>query len=133
MKYLALDIGEKRVGLAVTDESGIIARPLLTLNVDEGFLEKLGEVLMVQKPNVVILGIPRHQTGEEGKMAGQVRSFAEIIKHEFSVEVDFEDESATSIEAEQRLKSRGLNAEEIKKEVDAEAATIILEAYLARK
>ncbi len=132
MKYMALDIGEKRVGVAVSDESGIIARPLLVLNVSDNFMMELGELIDSEKPKKIIFGTPRHQNGEEGENVKSIREFANVVKHEYNVEVDFEDESQTSIEAEARLKKYGHKQSEIKEKIDSEAACIILESYLAR-
>lgn len=132
MKYISLDIGEKRVGVATSDDSGIIASPHSVISVSESFLEDLGKIIKLESPDKVVLGLPRHQNGQESKEAEHIREFAKVIQHEYNVEVDFEDESATSIEAERRLKERGLTPLEIKKQVDAEAAAVILEGYLAR-
>lgn len=132
MKILALDVGEKRIGVAATDDSGIIARPLFSVSVDHEILTNLGKVVDEEHPEKIILGIPRHQSGEEGMLAEQIREFAKVVEHEFNVQIDFEDESGTSIEAERRLSAQGLNPMEIKENVDAEAAAVILESYLAR-
>lgn len=132
MKYLALDIGEARIGVAASDEDGIITRPLLALSVDHELMERLGKVIDEEKPQKVIFGIPRHASGQEAVVAEEIREFAKGVSLEYNVEVDFEDESATSIEAEKRLKESGKSISEIKKLIDAEAAAIILEAYLAR-
>lgn len=132
MKYLSLDVGEKRVGVAVSDEAGIIARPLLTLMMNEKFMEDLGKLISSEKPNRIIFGIPRHQSGEEGSESKKIREFAHAVNHEYNIEVDFEDESVTSIEAEKRMKDKGLSREEIKEKIDSEAACIILESYLER-
>lgn len=132
MKYLSLDIGEARVGVAVSDESGIVATPLTYLNVGHNLMSELGKIMETEKPQKVIFGIPRHQSGEEGAMASQIRDFAEVVKHEYGVQVDFEDESATTVEAISRLKERKVSREEYKELVDAEAAVVILESYLAR-
>ena len=132
MKYIAFDIGEKRIGLAVTDESGIVARPLLTLPVGENLFTRLGEVFEAEKPQVAVFGIPRHQNGEESSAADDIRQFAKGVEHEYQIGVVFEDESGTSIEAERRLNARGIKGPKVKEMVDAEAACVILESYLAR-
>lgn len=132
MKYLAFDIGTKRVGLAVSDDAGIIARPLFAVEVEAGLFAKIGQVIQAEKPDVAVFGIPRHLSGEEAAEAAQIREFAEGIKNEFNVKIDFEDETGTSLEAERRLKERGEDFINNKGLVDAEAAAIILEGYLAR-
>lgn len=130
MKLLALDVGEKRIGVAVSDESGTLARPLLTLELKIDLIHRLGEIVRVEKPGMIIVGIPRHQSGEESKATAEIKEFAKGLHHEYNIPVDFEDESGTTLEAERRLKEAGKDIKEIKKLVDAEAAAVILEAYL---
>jgi len=132
MKYLSLDVGEKRIGVAVSDESGIVVRPLLTLDLKADLIHRLGEIVHEEKPEMIIVGVPRHQNGEESKAAAEIKEFAKGLHHEYNIEVDFEDESGTTIEAERRLKEAGKDIKEIKKLVDAEAAAVILESYLGR-
>ena len=133
MKYLALDIGEARVGVAASDESGIVVRPLTYIQVGNKLMAELGKIIEEEKPGKVIFGIPRHQNGEEGEAAPQIRSFSDVVRHEFSVGVDFEDESATTVEAIARLKEQKVPREKYKELVDAEAAAVILESYLSRQ
>lgn len=133
MKYLALDVGEKRIGVAATDDAGIIASPLTTLATEDRFMEHLGEIVASQRPDMIIVGLPRHANGDLSDMATQIKELAKGIGHEYNVPVDFEDESGTTVEAEARMKERGIPPKEIKEKVDAEAAAIILEGYLARK
>jgi putative Holliday junction resolvase len=133
LKYIALDVGERRVGIAVTDDAGIIVRPLITLATENSFLERLGEVIEEEKPDKVVFGLPRHQNGDIGGMAKQIREIAKGVKHEYNIEVDFEDESGTTVMAEERMRDAGVALKDMKTKVDAEAATVILESYLARK
>jgi putative Holliday junction resolvase len=67
LKYLALDIGERRVGIAVSDDSGIVVRPLITLATANAFLARLGEVIESEKPDVLVFGLPRHQSWGDGQ------------------------------------------------------------------
>jgi len=133
MKYLALDIGDKRTGVAISDDLGITVRPAAVIEVGELFLERLGEIIKNENPDILVVGVPRHQSGDESEKVEQIRKFAKILHHEYNLPVDFEDESATSVEAERRLKEKGMSLQEVKNNVDAEAAAIILEGYLARK
>jgi putative Holliday junction resolvase len=121
------------VGIAVSDDSGIVVRPLITLATENAFLARLGEVIESEKPDVLIFGLPRHQSGEVGGMAKEIRELAKGIKHEYNIEVDFEDESGTTLIAEGRMKDAGVALKDMKTKVDAEAATVILESYLDRK
>jgi putative holliday junction resolvase len=132
LKYISFDIGTERIGVAVSDESGIIARPLLTLPVTDSLFTEIGRIIETEDPKMAIFGIPRHESGDVSAAAHQIREFAKGVGHEYNIEVDFEDESGTSLEAEKRLKEAGKNIKEIKAMVDAEAAAVILESYLAR-
>lgn len=132
MKYLALDLGEKRIGVAKSDDSGIIAIPLGVVQVDGKTMENLGAIVKEEKPDKIIFGIPRHANGEESGFAKNVRDFAEGIKHEYNVKVDFEDEFGTTIEAADRMRKSGVSERDIRKSDDAFAAQVILESYLAR-
>lgn len=133
MKLLALDFGEKRIGVAVSDEEGIIARPLLTLQVAENLMAELGKIIDDEKPAKIVVGMPRHQSGDFGTHAENVKEFVKGIAHEFGIEVDTQDESLSSIEAEKRLREMGFDIKKVKEMVDAEAAAIILEDYLEEK
>jgi putative Holliday junction resolvase len=132
VKYISFDVGEKRIGVAVSDDSGIITRPIGFLEVSHDLITKMGVYFTEEKPQKAIFGLPRHQDGRESELVSQIKIFAEVVKNEFNVEVDFEDESGTSIEAERRIKERGISPLDFKKYVDAEAASIILESYLSR-
>lgn len=133
MKYLALDMGEKRIGVAKTDDSGIIAIPLGVVEVDKKTMANLGEIIAEEKPDMIILGIPRHANGEVSAFAENVRDFAQGLKHEFHIAIDFEDEFGTTMEANRRLEENGLSRRNIRKVDDAFAAEVILESYLRRK
>lgn len=133
MKFLALDFGEKRVGVAVSDEEGIIARPLTVVQVTENLMGELGNIVKEEKPSKIVVGLPRHMSGELGSHAENVKKFAEGLVHEFNLKVDFQDESLTSVEAEKRLREMGFDSKKIKEMVDAEAAALILEDYLEER
>jgi putative holliday junction resolvase len=133
VKYLAVDVGKKRVGLAVSDEEGIVTRPLLTINVTEKLVSEIGKAVLAEGPGEIVVGLPRHMSGDEGQEANNIRELGKILHHEFGLPVNFQDESLTSVEAEKRLRERGFNYKKVKEMVDAEAAAIILEDYLAGK
>jgi len=132
MKILALDVGEKRIGVAATDESGIFAKPIGFIPVEKDLIKKIATYIESESPEKIIFGIPRHQNGEESVFAKQIKDFAKGIHHEFNLEIDFEDESGTTKIAEENLRQKGKSEKEIKSLVDAEAACIILESYLKR-
>ena len=131
MKYLALDMGERKVGVAGSD-SGIAAMPLLPLEMGADFMRSLGAVVEAEKPEIIIFGLPHHANGEDTAFASDIRKLAEGIKHEFGVKIDFEDEFGTTKEAEERLRDMGVAERDLGKYDDSVAAVIILESYFSR-
>lgn len=123
---LALDVGEKRIGLALGDSSVRIAVPFGYIERSEDSLARLVEIILDHDITTVVIGYPRNQSGEPTHQTTLVTGFAdELKKTETGVEIEFQDESLTSVEAERRL---GLVKD--KGEIDAEAASIILQDYL---
>jgi putative holliday junction resolvase len=133
VKHLAIDVGLKRIGIAVSDEDGIIARPLLTISVSEGLMSDLGKLIEAEKPKAIVVGMPRHMSGDLGSEAEKIKTFGAALHHEFNIPVAYQDESLSSVEAEKRLRERGFDYKKVKEMVDAEAAAIILEDYLGEK
>lgn len=127
---VGLDVGEKRIGVAVADTDVRIARPLTTLNVDGTELDLLKGIVQEYVPHKLVLGYPRNQQGEATLQTQFVETFARLIEP-LGVAIDFQDESLTSVMAEQRLKERGKPFE--KGAIDAEAATIILQDYVEQR
>jgi putative Holliday junction resolvase len=123
---LALDVGTKRIGVAGADTTVPVAVPLTTLDVDGNELDKLRELVRERSVQTVIVGYPRNQSGEPTDQTGISEAFADKVK-EFAA-VEFQDESLTSVTAEQRLKASGKPY--VKADIDAFAAAIILQDYL---
>jgi putative Holliday junction resolvase len=96
------------------------------------FMSDLGRVISAEKPEIIVFGVPHHPNGDETAFAKDITKLAEGIKHEFSVEIDFEDEFGTTLEAESRLREMGVAERDISKYDDSMAAVVILESYLAR-
>jgi putative Holliday junction resolvase len=124
---ICLDVGEKRIGIAVADTSVRIAMPYETIDVDGGEIDDISKLVDVQKPKVVVIGYPRNQSGEPTKQTKKVEEFASMLEP-LGVTIVFQDESLTSVAAEERLKSHGRPY--AKADIDAQAATIILQDYL---
>ena len=130
-KVLALDVGERRVGVAISDESGLLARPLTTItraSKREDF-EAVARLMAEHGVTRVIVGLPRTLRGEEGAQAGRVRRYAEALSAAIGAPIVFQDERFTSVEAEERLAASS-RKRRAKGEIDAAAAAIILQDYL---
>ena len=134
MKYLALDYGLKRVGVAVSDPEGRMAFPRCTLARDtrDGFFSELLALLERERPDAVVLGLPLHVDGTECLTTRQVRNFAASLKRRMALPLYWMDEALTSRQAESDLREAGLSARAIKQVVDQQAAVRILETFLAQ-
>ena len=125
--YVALDIGEKRIGVALARDDVKIAMAYDTLNVDGGEVQAIAEIIVREKADVLVVGYPRNQAGEPTKQTEFVERFIEQLRDIVS-KIVFQDESLTSVKAEEILNAR--NQPYAKGEVDALAASLILRDYL---
>lgn len=138
MKILALDIGDKRIGIATSDILGVSVWPqkkFLRQNIEQDF-EKLAERIEEHEPEVIVVGLPVNMDGSEGPQAKKVRQFiaqlekklSEILSKSFSIE--WVDERLSSWDAENKLREKGLKGKQVKEAVDSVAACLMLEDYL---
>ena len=131
MRIISLDVGTKRIGVAKADSTTRIAIPVGYLTVDGSEWQEIARLARLNNTNLFILGLPRSNNGNETKQSKYVRKFAtELKQHIPEAKISFQDESLTSVEAEERLKARKKPYE--KGEIDAEAATIILQDFLEK-
>lgn len=128
MRILGLDYGEKRVGVAVSDEGGAIALPLTTLDRRKNFTVELKEISAKYGASLLVVGHPLGIEGEEGKMAKKVEKEAKRISNILSIECVLWDERYTTKQAESAAGQSGGK----KGEKDMVAATMILQSYLDR-
>lgn len=132
MRSLGLDIGERRVGVAVSDPLGIHAYPLETLqDVDPEALKKYVSEKIAEGVREVVIGLPLTLRGREGAQAAVVRRYADALRALPSLEVVLWDERLSTVEANRRLRERGKGRRRAK--VDAAAASLILQSYLDGK
>ncbi len=128
---IALDVGEQRVGVALARSEVRVATVLETLERPaESFWEQLGAVLREYDATTVVVGLPRNLSGEDTAQTKAVEAFAEELKAHFDqVSIEWQDEALTSREAERLLKEGGKPY--VKGDIDAQAARLILEDYIA--
>ncbi len=128
---LALDVGEKRVGVALCDETQTLARPLLTLrraSKKEDFA-RLAAVCREHAIEKVVVGLPKTLRGEEGPQAQRVRRYALELQAALNLPIEFWDERYSSVDAQERLTSSSRKVR-AKGDIDSAAAAIILQEYL---
>jgi putative Holliday junction resolvase len=135
MKLIGLDIGEKRIGIAVADSVVKIAVPRAVLSVSENLAEtftELKNIILAEKTEVIVVGLPRNNSGEETKQSQLVKKFMQdfVTSQQIEQQIYWQDESLTSVLAEERLRGQGRDF--ARGEVDSEAAAIILTDYLER-
>ena len=129
MKIIGLDVGTKRIGVARADSVTRIAVPSGFISVDGTEWTEIAKLAKLYSTNWFVLGLPRSNEGNETKQSLYVREFSKkLLQNLPDAKIRFQDESLTSVEAEERLKSHKKTYE--KGEIDAEAATIILQDFL---
>ena len=132
MKILGLDIGEKRIGVAISDELGYTAQGLQVLNrkgLDDD-LAVIQELVMAAEVSEVVVGLPKNMDGSLGEGAQNVLSFTRKMEELLSVPVTLWDERLTTSEATRVLLQADLSRNKRRKVVDKVAATLILQGYL---
>ncbi len=133
-RYLAIDLGGKRTGLAVGDDVTRIATPVDVLEIPPGprLIEAIRRAIAEQGPDAIVIGLPLNMDGSEGEAAKSVRAFGAMLAEATSLPIEFHDERLTSRAAE--LDLAGLYTRKGKKRrLDAVAAARILSGYLARE
>lgn len=125
--YLSLDIGTKRIGVAVALSGVTIAQPLTTLDVDSNEKNKIIDIIKDLKIDLVVVGYPRNQKGELSEQTRFTEKFIASLRNDLP-KIVFQDESLTSVLAEEALKTIGKPYK--KSDIDSKAAAIILQDYL---
>ena len=132
MRRLALDIGNKRIGVAVSDITGLYAFPLTTIyrkNISND-IEKLYQLIIEKEANELIIGLPLLLSGDEGSQAKLVKSFVNLLYEKINIPLHYIDERYSSVQAEDKLINAGISPSKNRIKIDAAAAAIILQSYL---
>lgn len=124
---ISLDVGKKRIGVAVADMSVRIAVAYDTLDVDGSEIEAIAKIVTSEQADTIVVGYPRNQSGEATQQTAYVESFTDRLE-DIVPHIVFQDESLTSVHAEQQLAAH--NRPYTKADIDAQAAAIILQDYL---
>lgn len=124
---LALDVGDRRVGLAIGNMLARLAHPLKTLLRGPDFISSLKAEILRENVSSIVVGLPRNLDGNDTYQTTSVREFAHELQQIIDLPLHFQDEALTSHQAKSELVKRGLNYQ--KSDVDALAATYILEDF----
>ena len=133
MRYLAIDYGIKRTGLAICDSAETIASPLTVIEGQKELLSKIADVVKNEGVEAIVLGLPLNMDDSEGPQAKLVLRFADVLKGRLDIPVYLQDERLSSFGAEGKLASAELTRAKKRKRLDAVAAAAILEAFLEQK
>jgi putative Holliday junction resolvase len=132
MRTLALDIGKRRIGVAVSDPLGMVARPVETvqsvsLNVD---VARITEIARELEAELIVVGDPIHMSGDPGTMSNRAHKFGETLEQISGLPVVYCDERLTTVEAQRILHDSGVPPKKARQQIDAVAAAVILQSYL---
>ena len=135
MRALGLDIGKRRIGVAVSDPLGMIARPVETvrsvsLNVD---VERITEIARGLEAEIIVVGDPLHMSGDAGAMSNRAHKFGALLEEVSGLPVAYCDERLTTVEAQRILQDSGVPPKKVREQIDAMAAAVILQSYLNTK
>lgn len=133
MKILAVDLGKARTGLAICDAIELLASPLTVIHEHsrERLCQAVTEAARKADAQLLVVGLPRNMDGSEGESAQNARAFGELLAQQSGLPVEFCDERGTTITAHNYLNDTDTRGKRRKAVVDAVAATIILQDYLA--
>ena len=130
---LGIDFGRARIGLAISDELRLLAHPLETLPANKDSVKRVADIVRDRKIDKVVVGIPRHMSGEIGEAANEALEFAAKLRALLTCAVETWDERLTTVAANRALRDAGKKTRDTRKIVDQVAAQMILQGYLDRE
>jgi putative Holliday junction resolvase len=132
MRILAIDYGSQRIGLALSDPTGTLARPLpfLGAKADAKLAREVVALANKEEVGCILLGLPRHMNGSLGEAAAKVQAFAAILGQATSIPLKLVDERLTTVQASRQLHEAGRDSRAQKGRIDSEAAAVLLQGYL---
>src|SRR6185369_6628284 len=132
MRILAIDHGTKRMGIAISDELGMIAQPLEFIPAEpfSELVNRLKEIINAKQVELVLVGMPRNMNGSYGPAALKVQEFVALLKDAVTIPIQMLDERLTSVQAHRLLTEAEVSGRQRKGKVDKSAAAILLQGYL---
>lgn len=131
-RLLGLDVGTKRIGVALSDPLGFLATPLQTLNHknEQKDIENVLELARTYEVGTIVVGLPISLDGKLWQQGQMILGFANMLRKASSLNIDTWDERFTSAEAEKLLREAGSEPSKVKSKIDSAAAALILQSYL---
>jgi len=132
MRILAIDYGSTRIGLALSDPTGTLARPLpfLPAKADVKLAREIATLVAKEQVELILLGLPRHMNGSLGEAATLVQAFAATLGQATPVRIKLVDERLSTVQASRQLQEAGKNTRAQRGKIDSEAAAVLLQGYL---
>jgi len=132
MRNLGLDIGDKRIGVAISDPEQILASPLATIVRDDDDKAIDAIIVLVNKYDVrkIIIGFPYSLNGNVGKQASKVQAFVDKLSNHTKTDIELRDERLSTVAVDRLLMEAGMKSRKRKEQRDAAAAAYILQGYL---
>jgi putative holliday junction resolvase len=131
MRCLGIDFGSSRIGIAISDDLGMLAHPLETVPNNSEFLSRLQKIVLQKGVSRIVVGIPRNMDGSYGPSAEKAKLFLSQLKSEFpGVQLIAWDERLTTVEAQRLLHAAGRDVKKSRPIIDQVAAQVLLQSYL---
>jgi putative Holliday junction resolvase len=132
MRILAIDNGTRRIGLALSDPTGTLARPLpfLPAQADAKLAREIAALAATEKAGLILLGLPRHMDGSIGEATARVEAFAVHLRKASTVPLQLIDERLSTVQASRQLQEAGQDSRRQRSRIDSEAAAVLLQGYL---
>ena len=131
-RYISLDVGTKTIGVAVSDELGLTAQGVTTIQRKnfQSDLNQITELIKKYNTNFFVIGLPKNMNGTEGPRCQSIRDFTRELQNRIEIRVQFWDERLSTVEAERRLIDADISRRKRKSVIDKQAAVIILQGFL---
>jgi putative Holliday junction resolvase len=135
MRYLGIDYGTARIGIALSDACSVIASPLKTVKAEpvKKAVMEIAEICSEKSVEEIVIGLPLHMNGDEGVSAEGARKLGEEIENATKLKINYIDERLSTVSADKALSEGNVRGKKRKAKVDSVAAAIILQTFLDRK
>ncbi len=133
MRALGIDLGERRIGLAISDADGNLAGPLKVINHTGGEIEEILRIIGSEGVEIVVVGLPLNMDGSLGEQGEKAQAYARQLQERARMPVELWDERLSTFEAERKLRESGKKGPKLKKALDKWAAAVILQDFLDHK
>ncbi|MBR1530798.1 MAG: Holliday junction resolvase RuvX [Eubacterium sp.] len=132
MKLMALDYGDTRTGVAMSDIRGILALPytVITETYLPKLVDKITEIVNNEKPSKIVIGLPRNMDGSYGYRCDECKALGDALYEKCDITVEYQDERLTTVMAHNVLSDNNVHGKKRKENVDAVSAVLILQSYL---